>query len=193
MPYVFLALPGKEKQQTCATHSYNPLWCLCPVCSLHCLVKNTRPVQHIFTTPSGVINAVCVFLAPPIKETADLHILTTPSGVFLMPCAFLAQKQQICATHSQNTLWCVFNAVCVPCTACKKAADLCNKILQHLWCVFNAVCSLHRNSRSVQHILTTPSGVFLMPCHGTYVFLALPGKETADLCNTFLQHPLVCF
>jgi hypothetical protein len=32
-------------------------------------------------------------------------------------------------------------------------------------------------------------GVFLLP----YVFLALPGKETADLCNTFLQHPLVCF
>jgi amino acid permease len=44
------------------------------------------------------------------------------------------------------------------------------------------------NNRPVQHIFTTPFGVFLMPC----VFFALPGKKTADLCNTFLLHPLVC-
>jgi hypothetical protein len=56
----------------------------------------------------------CVFLAPPIKETADLHILTTFSGVF-------------------------FNAVCVLALPGKGAADLCNTFLQHSWCVFNAV------------------------------------------------------
>jgi hypothetical protein len=32
---------------------------------------------------------------------------------------------------------------------------------------------LVKKTADVQHILTTPSGVFLMP----YVFLALPGKE----------------
>jgi hypothetical protein len=56
--------------------------------------------------------------------------------------------------------------------------------------VFSAVffpCT--ENSRPVQHILTTPFGVFLMSC----VFLAQPGKGAADLCNTFLQHLLVCF
>jgi hypothetical protein len=64
-----------------------------------------------------------VFLALPGKETKWLvqHILTTPFGVFLMPCVFLAlpgkEKQQTCATHSYNTLWFVFNAVCVPCTS----------------------------------------------------------------------------
>jgi hypothetical protein len=115
----------------------------------------------------------CVFLALPGKETSRpvQHILTTPSGVFLMSCVFLALPGE-------------------------------------------------ENSRPVQHILTTPSGVFLMPCvcslhrllkepqtHATHsyntlwpvftvmpvVFFALPGKETADLCNTFLQQPLVCF
>jgi predicted metalloprotease with PDZ domain len=49
------------------------------------------------------------------------HILTTTFGVFLMPCVFLTlpgkEKQQTCATHSYNTLWCVFNAICLPCSA----------------------------------------------------------------------------
>jgi hypothetical protein len=83
-------------------------------------------VQHILTTTTGVFLMPYVFLALPVKEIADLcitfvqHILTTPSGVFLMPYVFLAlpgKGQQTCATHSYNTLWCVFNAVCVPCTA----------------------------------------------------------------------------
>jgi hypothetical protein len=41
-------------------------------------------------------------------------------------------------------------------------------------CVSSLHCLVKKNSRPVQHILTTPSGVFLMPC----VFLAPPGKET---------------
>jgi hypothetical protein len=57
MPFVFLALPGKE---------------------------NNRPVQHILTTPSGVYFMPFVFLALPGKENNRpvQHILTTPSGVF---------------------------------------------------------------------------------------------------------------
>jgi hypothetical protein len=62
---------------------------------LHGLVKkNSSPVQHILTTPYGVFLMLFVFLALPGKE-----------------------KQQTCATHSYNTLWCVFNVVCAPCTA----------------------------------------------------------------------------
>jgi hypothetical protein len=38
------------------------------------------------------------------------------------------------------------------------------------------------NNRSVQHILTTPSGMFFMP----FVFLALPGKVN----NKSVQHIL---
>jgi hypothetical protein len=90
MPFVFLALPGKE---------------------------NNRPVQHILTTPSGVYFMPFVFLALPGKENNRpvQHILTIPSGVYFMPFVFLAlpvkEKQQTCATHSYNTLWCVLNAV----------------------------------------------------------------------------------
>jgi hypothetical protein len=172
MPYVFLALPGKENSRPVQHILTTPSGVLCRVCSLHCLVKNTRPVQyilttpsgvflmpcvllalpgketsrpvqHILTTPSGVFLMSCVLLAPPGKENSRpvQHILTTPSGVFLMPCVCslhrLLKEQQTCATHSYNTLWCVFNAVCV--------------------------------------------------------FLTPPAKGTADPCNTFLQHPLACF
>ncbi len=145
------------------------------MCSLHCLLRDSRPVQHILTTPSVVHLMPCVFLALPGKGTADL-----------------------CNTFFQ---------------------------VQHLLVCFQCrVCSLHclvKNTRPAQNILTTPSGVFLMPCvcslhrllkkqqtratHSykytlwcvftvmPYVFLALPGIEAADLCNTFLQQPLVCF
>ncbi len=124
------------------------------MCSLHCLVKELRPVQHILpsTTPPGVFSVPCLFLALHGKEhqTCATHSYK-PSGVFLMPCVFLAppakETAEPCNTflQVQHPLVCFYcNDVCVPCIAWK------------------------RSSRPVQHILTTTTGVFLMPC----VFLA---------------------
>jgi hypothetical protein len=72
-----LALPGKEKQQTCAAHSYNTLWCVFhAVCVLALPGKeNSRPVQLILTTPFGVFLMPCVFsLHRLVKEQQTLHL-----------------------------------------------------------------------------------------------------------------------
>jgi hypothetical protein len=116
----------------------------------------------------------CVLLALPGKENSGpvQHILTstTPSGVFLMPCLFLAlpgKEHLTCVTHS-----------------CKPSG------MFLMACVYSLHCLLKKQQTRATHFYNTLWRVFtLMPC----MFLALPGKEAADLCNTFLQHPLVCF
>ncbi len=47
-----------------------------------------------------------------------------------------------------------------------------------------------KKTADMQHILTTPSGVFLMP----YVFLALPGKEKQQTCavHSYKYNTLWC-
>jgi hypothetical protein len=130
-------------------------------------------VQHILTTPSGVflMPFVCLVLLDKEKQQTCATFLTAPSGVFLMPCVFLSlpgeEKQQTCVTHSYTTLWCVSNASFV----------------------FTLPGS--KDTRLATHSYK-PSGVFF----NAFVFLAPHAKETGetrDLCNTFLQHPLVCF
>jgi hypothetical protein len=70
MPFVFLALPGKGKKQTCATHSYNNLWCVLLPC-VFLAQKQQTFVAHSYNT-LGVFLLPYVFLALPGKETADL-------------------------------------------------------------------------------------------------------------------------
>jgi hypothetical protein len=102
------------------------------------------------------------------------HILPskTLSGVFSVPCLFLAlpgKEHQTCATHSYKPS----GVFLMPC-----------------------VCSLHRRLKKKQTRATHSYKYNTLWCVFTvmtYVFLALPGKEAADLCNTFLQQPLVCF
>jgi BarA-like signal transduction histidine kinase len=54
-------------------------------------------------------------------------------------------------------------------------------------CVFLAL-PVKENSTPMQHILTTPSGVILMSC----VFLALPCKERQQACAILSSNTLWC-
>jgi len=102
---------------------YITLWCvLNAMCSLHCLVKKHQTsVIDSYITLWCVLNAVCV-LAVAGKETSDQcnRFLHPPLVCFECRTCSLhcpVKKHQTSVINSHITLWCVLNAVRVPCTA----------------------------------------------------------------------------
>ena len=147
------------------------MWC---VCFLHCLVKKQQNnLIHSYITLWCVLNAVCV-LCNAGKETGDQWktFLQHPLVCFeYRVCSLhcMVKEQQTCATYlttPSGVFWisCVFLALLG-----KETAGQFNTFLHHtLVCFEYRLCSLHslvkKNSRPVQHLLTKPSGVFLIPC-----------------------------
>ena len=105
MPFVLFTMPGKEtadQWKTLLQHPLvyvlqHPLVCFeCPMCSLHCLLKDTAKQYNTF-----------------------LHHPLVCFECYLCSLQCPAKKQQTSLIHYYITLWCVLKALCVSCTARK--------------------------------------------------------------------------